>query len=93
MHWPLSQALGGIFDDDPKRSPLATANKVYVGYCSSDAWSGDIAAEDVPFGFAFRGQRNVEGTFQTLISEYDLGAARGTRVLFGGCSAGATPCV
>ncbi len=50
VHWPLMQSLGGIFDDDPKRNPMARAHKVYIGYCSSDAWSGNIGSAEVAFG-------------------------------------------
>ena len=89
VHWPIVQSLGGIFDDDPKRNPLARAHKVYVGYCSSDAWSGNIGAADVSFGFNFRGQHNIAATIATLQAEAGLGASANTRVLFGGCSAGA----
>jgi len=88
-HWPVVQSLGGIFDDDPRRNPLARAHKVYVGYCSSDAWSGNIGAADVSFGFNFRGQRNIAATIATLQAQAGLGASGNTRVLFGGCSAGA----
>ena len=33
--WTPTKALTGIFSPDPLSSPLATANKVYVPYCSS----------------------------------------------------------
>ena len=33
--WEPEKALSGIFSTDPLSSPLATANKVYVPYCSS----------------------------------------------------------
>ena len=33
--WKPTKALTGIFSPDPLSSPLATANKVYVPYCSS----------------------------------------------------------
>jgi len=33
--WTATKALTGIFSPDPLSSPLATANKVYVPYCSS----------------------------------------------------------
>ena len=35
--WPEFLYMGGIFDTDLKRNPWAYANKVFVGYCSSDS--------------------------------------------------------
>jgi len=42
--WSDSFAQGGIFDPDPDSSSFATANRIYVKYCSSDLWAGDVAA-------------------------------------------------
>ena len=64
--WWWKMAMGGIFDKDPKRNPFAGANLVYVGYCSSDAWVGNVGAGPDTFGWHFRGQRIIEATFQML---------------------------
>ena len=42
--WPATRNLGGIFSTNPALSPFAAAHQVYVPYCSSDAWVGDIGA-------------------------------------------------
>ena len=34
--WPGVVSLGGIMSSNPDKSPWAGANKIYVGYCSSD---------------------------------------------------------
>ena len=93
-------ALSGIFDPAPTRSPLAGANLVQIQYCSSDAWVGDISAEDAlemnatqnaahTLGWAFKGQRIVAAVLDILADEFGFGALPGTDLLFGGCSAGA----
>lgn len=89
VHWPLTQPLSGIFDDDIKRNPMAEAHKVYIGYCSSDAWSGDADPSPYTFDFAFKGQRIIEGTLSTIALQAGFGSLPHTRLLFGGCSAGA----
>ena len=101
--WPVVVHMTGLFTKDPNRSPFAGANLIQIGYCSSDAWVGNIASKDATAlattknvagtdGWAFKGQRIVEATLAALASHYGFGAARGgrtTRLLFGGCSAGA----
>ena len=83
-----------------RRSAFAGANLVYAGYCSSDAWVGNIAAQDATTlkntknvagtnGWAFKGQRIIEATLATLSTHFGFGAMPKTRLLFGGCSAGA----
>ena len=67
---------------------LAAASFVYAPYCSSDGWAGSAAAAP-PTGFAFRGHDIVAAIFADLAAAQGLGAAAGTRVLYGGCSAGA----
>ena len=54
--WSYDFAQGGIFATDGS-SPWGTANRVYVKYCSSDLWSGDVGASAATFGFEFRGSR------------------------------------
>jgi|APGre2960657444_1045066.scaffolds.fasta_scaffold01090_5 hypothetical protein len=88
--WDSQMAQGGIFDPSPANSGFATANRIYVKYCSSDLWSGDVAASDsTPGGFAFRGARIVNAVIASLVADKGMGATPGQRLLFGGCSAGA----
>lgn len=58
-------------------------------YCSSDLWSGDVGASDATFGYNFRGFRIITATVTALIEKHGMGSAPGSRLLFGGCSAGA----
>jgi len=78
---------GGIFDSDAEKSGFGNSNRVYVKYCSSDLWMGDVAASDATFGFAFRGQRIANAVVAALVQKH--GMSSGARLLFGGCSAGA----
>ena len=57
--WKQEFAQLGIFGTDPATNPFASANKVFVKYCSSDSWFGDAPASDATYGFAFRGARIV----------------------------------
>lgn len=83
----------GIFDTDATLNPFATANKVYLGYCSSDGWTGDSPAEATEakygFSFGFHGRRILKATLEALQQDFGLGATSGTKILMGGCSAGA----
>lgn len=85
-HWPKVQEVGGVFSQSPL-NPWADANKVYLSYCSSDAWVGDVAASAATYNYAFRGQRLIEATLTDLA--LNRGLTGSAQVLFGGCSAGA----
>ncbi len=85
--WPATLEVGGIFASKDVR--LADANLVYAKYCTSDAWSGNIAADHVPFGFHFRGHQVVSALFTDLIRSHGLGSKPATALLYSGCSAGA----
>lgn len=61
-----TKALTGIFTHDPVSSPLATASKVFVPYCSSDGWVGDAGASDKNGNLHFRGQAIVKAVFAEL---------------------------
>jgi hypothetical protein len=98
--WASNLTQSGIFSTDAARNPWAGANLIQIGYCSSDAWVGDIAADDVALlanvrntagrtGWAFKGQRIVAATIAALVAHNGFGSVPGTRLLFGGCSAGA----
>jgi hypothetical protein len=52
-------------------------------------WSGDAPASSATFGFTFRGSRVVAAVITSLMNDKGMGSAPGTRLLFGGCSAGA----
>lgn len=87
--YPSECPKAGIFDES-EENPLAQANLVYIPYCSSDAWLGDVppASEDLPWHF--RGQQIVRATLAALIHEHGLGAGTEPHtLLFGGGSAGA----
>ena len=87
--WASEMAQGGIFSTDPTVSPFATANRAYVKYCSSDLWSGDVGASTATFNFDFRGSRIVAAVIDSLVANHGMGSVPGSRLLFGGCSAGA----
>ena len=84
LTWKDSFSQGGIFEDNPVKSPIAGANKAFVTYCSSDAWVGD----GISYGFAFRGQRIVAAVLASLVQKQGMGSVPDTRLIFGGCSAG-----
>lgn len=85
-NWPATEQVGGIFSTS-KANGWKDANKVYLSYCSSDAWVGDVPASPATYNFAFRGQRIIAATFADLIARWGLDGS--ANVLFGGCSAGA----
>lgn len=97
--WPSVLRMPGIFDYDPRRNPLAGANLVQIGYCSSDAWVGNSNPADNAlnatlnaagtYGWFFKGQRIIEATLAVLEQDFGLGSVPNSRLLFGGCSAGA----
>ena len=81
--------VGGVFDDDPYRNPLAGANLAYVGYCTSDAYAGDTGATSATAGLAFRGGHTVQAILTSLARVHGLGTT-GTpeQVILAGCAAG-----
>ena len=84
--WKPIQVVGGVFTSQTG-NPFINYNKVYLGYCSSDAWMGDAAASSATFGYAFRGQRIISATMADLQARHGMSA--GADIVFGGCSAGA----
>ena len=77
--------VGGIFSNQGA-NPFADYNKVYLEYCSSDAWMADIDASEQTWGLAFKGQTIVQSALADLAANHGL--ASGADVVFGGCSAG-----
>lgn len=89
VSWPQTLHKGGLFDDDQTKSPFAGANKVFVGYCSSDAYMGDVPASKETFGYAFRGQRIFSMIINTLIEEHNMGTnGEHATIVIGGCGTG-----
>ena len=63
-----------------------------MGYCSSDAWVGNVGANYNAVGWPFRGQRILEATLATLVANFSLGVATvgaPRMLLAGGYDAGA----
>jgi hypothetical protein len=95
--------LGGIFatGSSLKNIQFGDANVVWVSYCTSDAWAGDVgptaaalsnatAAPGAWAGFSggFRGQRILRATLQTMQKSLTFGSADNTQLLLGGCTPG-----
>ena len=88
-NWPATMKVGGLFDDDPYRSPLAGANMVYVGSCTSDAYVGDISASSLTGGLSFRGSRAVPSVITALQRQHGLGEMGvAQKVVLAGCASG-----
>ena len=87
--WATQMAQYGLFNTMPSDSAWAQANRVYGKYCSSDLWSGDVAASSATWDFTFRGARIARAIITSLVNDYGMGSTPGQRLLFGGCSAGA----
>lgn len=79
--YPRECAKTGIFDVDPHHTPLSTANKVYIPYCSSDGYMGD--AEHA--GMQFRGARIARAVVADLQTR---GLGQGSTLVWSGGSAG-----
>mmetsp|Transcript_81121 Transcript_81121/g.143012 ORF Transcript_81121/g.143012 Transcript_81121/m.143012 type:complete len:423 (-) Transcript_81121:159-1427(-) len=77
----------GIFANDQPNWEWAGANKVYLPYCSSDAWMGSRAAGPETFGWGFHGQ----DILRAVVAQFTQGGrwSSVSRVLLSGCSAGA----
>ena len=88
---PATYDKAGIFSPDAAISPFASANKVFLPSCSSDAFVGDVGAEDNELGWHFRGQELVRASLHDLQVSTDAGPAlaEGDTVYWSGCSSGA----
>jgi hypothetical protein len=91
--WKPTRAYTGIFSQDPTKSPLATASKVFVPYCSSDGWVGDAGADSSTAKMHFRGQAIIKAVLSDLTRSHSFGLAGSpgdvTQLFLSGCSAGA----
>jgi hypothetical protein len=85
---------GGIFSLNPDVNPyFYNANKVYLRFCSSDAWSGDGSSMINGTMWQFKGLKHISATLDALMNNYGLGSSSKngddtTRVMLSGCSAG-----
>jgi hypothetical protein len=89
--YPPTRQASGIFSPDPELSPFATANKVYIPYCSSDAFAGNIGSNASSLSsdrWHFRGQDLVKATLRALQMRAKNPLSTGDVLYFGGCSAG-----
>lgn len=84
-NWAEEITADGIFAS----GPLADANLVQLGYCTSDIYLGDVGASDATWGWHFRGEQVVRSTFGKLIDTFGLGSSAGQRLVISGSSAGA----
>lgn len=81
----------GIFSELPSGdvNPFSgTATVVFLKYCSSDSWLGDVGAGPSTFDYNFRGARIVNATVTALRALHGMGSVAGTQLVLGGCSAG-----
>lgn len=87
----ITEPYRGIKSADPLENPdFYDANLVQIHYCSSDQWTGDMAATpDRPLGdishWHFRGRAIVTAVFEELAQQ---GLASAQEVLLSGSSAG-----
>ncbi len=77
---------GGIFDTDSSKSPFWGANKIRLGYCTSDGYMGDIGASEKTWGWHFRGARMVITLVKDLVANYGL--SEKSTIIMSGASAG-----
>jgi hypothetical protein len=85
--WAATQDLHGIFDSVEPH--IAAMNKIFVPYCSSDGWAGNVGPNPAVRGWSFRGHDIVTALIAEATGTLGMGAVKGTRVMYGGCSAGA----
>ena len=86
-NFPASKFKKGFMDNSMKKTPFWSANKVMLGYCSSDGYMGDIAASTDTWGWHFRGQQLVFSMIRDLILNHKLSST--STIVFSGGSAGA----
>lgn len=75
--WKSDMAQGGIFSDDPSESPFYNSNLIWLKYCSSDIWTGNVGASDATYGYSFRGFEIITSTIQSLIADQGMGSTEG----------------
>lgn len=82
-----SKTKDGLFDTDPSKTPFWAANKILLGYCSSDGYMGNVSASEETWGWHFRGQAVVTAMIEDVISLYNINSQ--SRIIMAGGSAGA----
>ena len=89
---PKTRKGDGILSASPDVNPgFATANHVFISYCSSDVWSGDQPGSSVTDGLHFRGVSIFRAVIEDLMDPDIIPSpnlAEATEVLFSGTSAG-----
>lgn len=93
LGWPTFKTVGGIFDDD-STSALADYNKVYVPYCTGDAWLSAFweMGTQGPFfdKYYMKGYGSIYSLFNTLAERNQLGSwPSGEDFVFAGAGEGA----
>lgn len=88
LNYGPTLSIHGIFDNDPSLSPLYGVNKVYVPYCSSDAWIGDSAPVELNWYNHLRGQRIIRSALVDIIDKGYL--QENCNFIFSGSSKGAS---
>jgi hypothetical protein len=86
-NFPASKFKKGFMDNSLKKTPFWSANKVMLGYCSSDGYMGDASATKDTWGWHFRGQELVFAMIKELILKHELSST--STIVFSGGSAGA----
>ncbi|CAH1799058.1 unnamed protein product [Owenia fusiformis] len=87
LKWPKTKKGKGILSWNPEENPeFFHANMVYVPYCSSDSWSGNLKAEKKG-DFSFMGSLIVEEVIKDLLPH---GLQHAKKLLLTGSSAGGT---
>jgi hypothetical protein len=86
-NFPESKFKKGFMDNNMKNTPFWSANKVMLGYCSSDGYMGNAAASVDTWGWHFRGQELVFAMIRELILKHQLSST--STIVFSGGSAGA----
>eukprot|EP00242_Pyramimonas_sp_CCMP2087_P011700 CAMPEP_0198197510 /NCGR_PEP_ID=MMETSP1445-20131203/1105_1 /TAXON_ID=36898 /ORGANISM="Pyramimonas sp., Strain CCMP2087" /LENGTH=580 /DNA_ID=CAMNT_0043866819 /DNA_START=219 /DNA_END=1961 /DNA_ORIENTATION=+ len=96
--WSDTMDVGGIFAPPPC-SPLYGVHQIFVAYCSSDAWMGDMTATNETFGLHFQGANIYDAVVQSVLQIHGLQPAmdkclveeceKKPLLLLGGYSAGA----
>lgn len=80
----------GIISDDTNDNPYyATWNKVFLPYCTSDAFSGTVAQASWSSSLSFLGSRVIPSVVSNLKQSHGMVDGASTTVIYAGASAGA----
>ncbi|KAG8432968.1 hypothetical protein GDO86_017293 [Hymenochirus boettgeri] len=85
-HWPQTRKGTGIMSSKQNENPYWwNQNAVFVPYCSSDVWSGNVSRYQD--GYAFMGSMIIQEVIQDLVPK---GFKQAKSVILAGSSAGGT---